>query len=320
MVCNIAVERDEKTENRMKRVRISNESVNSYGFRVLTDGLDTSQYERNPVLLYMHQRGQIIGYMKDLKKANGELTGEPVFDEATELSKQLKRQFEFGSLRMVSASLEPKEVSEDAEQIVEGQTRATVTKSKLIEVSLVDIGANDDATVLVRDGKRIELSEGSDSFLPLLITKEDKDMNMKTIALQLGLPETADEAAIIAKIGDLQKNAAKAVELKKSNDELLLSGITSAVDAAIDEKKIEAEKKDDFVSLGKEVGLKKLKSVLGAMSPRVSLSSLVGRGSAGSIEWKKLSDVPSDKLASLKKENLAEYKRLYKAEYGMEMS
>lgn len=258
--------------------------------------------------------------MKDLKKANGELTGEPVFDEATELSKQLKRQFEFGSLRMVSASLEPKEVSEDAEQIVEGQTRATVTKSKLIEVSLVDIGANDDATVLVRDGKRIELSEGSDSFLPLLITKEDKDMNMKTIALQLGLPETADEAAIIAKIGDLQKNAAKAVELKKSNDELLLSGITSAVDAAIDEKKIEAEKKDDFVSLGKEVGLKKLKSVLGAMSPRVSLSSLVGRGSAGSIEWKKLSDVPSDKLASLKKENLAEYKRLYKAEYGMEMS
>lgn len=320
MVCNIAVERDEKTENRMKRVRISNESVNSYGFRVLTDGLDTSQYERNPVLLYMHQRGQIIGYMKDLKKANGELTGEPVFDEATELSKQLKRQFEFGSLRMVSASLEPKEVSEDAEQIVEGQTRATVTKSKLIEVSLVDIGANDDATVLVRDGKRIELSEGSDSFLPLLITKEDKDMNMKTIALQLGLPETADEAAIIAKIGDLQKNAAKAVELKKSNDELLLSGITSAVDAAIDEKKIEAEKKDDFVSLGKEVGLKKLKSVLGAMSPRVSLSSLVGRGSAGSIEWKKLSDVPSDKLAALKKENLAEYKRLYKAEYGMEMS
>lgn len=50
-----------------KRVRITNSSVNCYGTRVLTEGLDISQYERNPVLLYMHERGEVIGYMKDLK-------------------------------------------------------------------------------------------------------------------------------------------------------------------------------------------------------------------------------------------------------------
>lgn len=187
----------------MKRFRITNERVNSYGFRVLTDGVDADQYERNPVLLYMHQRGQIIGYVKDLKKENGEITGEPVFDCATELSKQCKKQYEFGSLRMVSAAFDPKETSDAKELLAEGQTRPTVTKCKLVEVSMVDIGANDDAIVLMRDGQRIKLSDGGECVLPLLKqannnnnNQKQEEMELKTIALQLGLPETADEAAV----------------------------------------------------------------------------------------------------------------------------
>lgn len=50
-----------------KRVRISNDSLNSYGSRVLTSGMSVEQYCRNPVLLYMHQRGNVIGYVKDLR-------------------------------------------------------------------------------------------------------------------------------------------------------------------------------------------------------------------------------------------------------------
>lgn len=72
--------------SKTKRVRISNESVNSYGTRVLTSGINIEQYNRNPVLLYMHERGQVIGLVRDLRVENDELTGELVFDEATELS------------------------------------------------------------------------------------------------------------------------------------------------------------------------------------------------------------------------------------------
>ena len=72
-----------------RRVRISNDSLNSYGSRVLTAGMNVEQYCRNPVLLYMHERGNVIGYVKDLKSENGEVTGELVFDEASELSKRL---------------------------------------------------------------------------------------------------------------------------------------------------------------------------------------------------------------------------------------
>lgn len=48
-----------------KRVRITNDSLNSYGTRVLTAGMNVEQYQRNPVLLYMHERGNVIGYVKD---------------------------------------------------------------------------------------------------------------------------------------------------------------------------------------------------------------------------------------------------------------
>ena len=101
-----------------KRVRISNDSLNSYGTRVLTAGMDVEQYMRNPVLLYMHERGSVIGYVKDIRIENDEVTGELVFDEVTELSKRCKRQFEFGSLKMVSAGLDIIEMSEDSEYLL----------------------------------------------------------------------------------------------------------------------------------------------------------------------------------------------------------
>lgn len=311
----------------MKRVRITNERINSYGFRVLTDGVDTLQYERNPVLLYMHQRGQIIGYMKELKKENGEITAEPVFDCATDLSRQCKKQFEFGSLRMVSAGLDPIETSDDPKNLAEGQTRATVTKSKLIEVSMVDIGANDDATVLMRDGKRIELSDGGDCLLPLLNTGNDnnnqkhEEMELKTLALQLGLPETADEAAVMAKIAEMKNSETEVATLKAKAAELTLANVTAIVDAAIGEKKINADKKQQFIDLGKKVGTDELKAVFAAMSPQVKLSSVVGHGAAPQPtgdNYKKLSEVPADKLIKLRAENPEEYRRLYKAEYGMD--
>ena len=152
-----------------KRVRITNDSLNSYGTRVLTSGMNVDQYERNPVLLYQHNRGQVIGYVKDLKVENNEVTGELMFDCASELSQRCKKQFEFGSLRMVSVGIDILETSEAKEHLIQGQTRPTITKSKLFEVSLVDIGANDDAIVLQKDGERITLGKNeTSSFLPLI--------------------------------------------------------------------------------------------------------------------------------------------------------
>lgn len=306
-----------------KRVRITNDSLNSYGTRVLTAGMNVEQYQRNPVLLYMHERGNVIGYVKDLKVEDGEVTGELMFDEASELSVRCKKQYEFGSLKMVSAGLDILETSEDPELVVQGQTRPTVTKSKLFEVSLVDVGSNDDAIVLQKDGKKITLGKDSECPLPLLNNnnQNQKQMEQKMVAMQLGLPATATEAEINAKLDELKTAKEENERLQQKNAALTLASITAAVEKAVGEKRITPDKKDEFINLGKEVGQEKLARILSAISPQMKLSSVIGHQGGAATEpttYKKLSDVPSGQLITLRKEQPDEYKRLYKEEYGME--
>lgn len=321
-----------------KRVRITNSSVNSYGTRVLTNGLDISQYERNPVLLYMHERGTVIGYMKDLRLEGDELTGEPVFDEASELSQRCKKQWDFGSLRMVSIGIDIIETSESPEHILQGQSRPTITKSKLDEVSVVDIGANDDAIVLKKDGRRL-INENINEVLHLMKPNNNqqklKEMKLNEIALLLGLPETADEtkvketissmmelrSALEASTKEVETLSAQIATLKEEKEAMELAGITGAVDKAIAERRIEASKKEQFVELGKKVGVEELENVFAAMTVKEKASAVLRGGRAvteGNSEWKTLRDVPADKIAELRANDREEYARLYKATYGME--
>ena len=147
-------------------------------------------------------------------------------------------------------------------------------------------------------------------------------MEQKKLALQLGLPETATEAEITEKLGELHAAQEENVRLKREKDELTLASITNLVDTAIGEKRISADKKEEFVNLGKEIGTEKLSSIFSAMSPHVKLSTVLGHQGTGKAEapgnYTKLSEVPADKLLELRKEQPDEYRRLYRAEYGME--
>ena len=308
-----------------KRVRISNESVNCYGFRVLTAGIDVEQYKRNPVLLYMHERGNVVGYVNDLKVENDEITGELMFDCASEQSERCQKQFEFGSLRMVSAGLEIIETSEDPAMLVPGQTRPTITKSRLFEVSVADVGANDDAIVLEKDGKRIMLSKDGTCGLPLNThnnNQSNKEMEQKVIALQLGLPETATENEINAKLAQLKALQQENETLKAEKQTLAEARIAQLVDTAIAEKRLDAQHKEQFVKLGGQIGAEELEKTLQAMKPQVKLSAMLGHqgsapGSASEKTYTKLSEVPADELVKLRADNVEEYKRLYEAEYGI---
>ncbi len=311
--------------SKTKRVRISNESLNSYGTRVLTSGMDVEQYNRNPVLLYMHERGQVIGLVKDFKIEGDEITGELVFDEATELSRRCKKQWEFGSLKMVSVGIDIIEMSEAPEYLVPGQSSPTITKSKLFEVSLVDIGANDDAIVLRKDGQCIELGKDGGTVLPLLHNKNNqktKTMDQEKLALELGLPKDADEAAISAELARLKAKGTEADSLRTECDTLRAARIETLVNAAVAEKKIGEDKKQHFLDLGKKLGVEDLKATFDAMSPQVKLSSIVGNQggapSGGNAEYKKLSEVPAAEIEKLRAEDPAQYKKLFKAEYGFE--
>lgn len=311
-----------------KRVIISDESVNCYGTWVRTEGVDISQYERNPVLLWMHWRGVIIGCVKDIRKENGKITGEPWFDEVREESKQAKRQWEKGTLRMVSANLEVTETNDDLTLVKPGQYRAVAWRSKLVEVSMVDIGGNDNALPLVftYKDKELKLAAGENSEgLPLLTynnnNQKEEKMDYKVIALKLGLPETATENEILSSIELLNGYKTANEQLRQEREQMQLASITEAVETAIAEKRILAEKKEHFIGVGKKIGLESLKLTFASMTPAQKPMDLIHQDSttgAMILNWKKLSDVPSDKIKELRDNDKPTHMKLYKAEYGVE--
>lgn len=319
---------EQQNEKEKKEVVISNSKLNAYGFRVLTEGIDTTQYARNPILLWMHNRpfrgttDEVlpIGRMENLRVEGDNLIGTPVFDEQDEFAQKIAAKWDAGILKMVSAGLDVIELSDDPAMLVQGQRRSTVTKSKLVEVSIVDIGANDDALVLFRDGKTITLSSGNGQELDFmnLSNNPKTDAQMNQIALQLGLPENATEQEIAAAIAKLQKDAAETVQLRKNAEQAAEQAINAAVDNAIQLRKITADKKDHFVALGKKVGLESLNETLQLMQPAARPTDAIHQENLNAGEFTKLSDVPVDQLETLRKDNFAQYAKLYKAEYGIE--
>ena len=320
----------------MKEAIISTERVNSYGSRVITAGIDYSQYEKNPVLLYMHRRGRRedmpIGIMTNIREENGILYGTPKFDDDTEDERNISKKWDRGTLRMLSAGLDVLEWSEEPEMLMAGQTRPTVTKSKLIEVSVVDIGSNDDALQvgLYHDGKLLTLAAGEESdHLPLLsrpvteggaatpaTTSEDEQTpnnnsnNMEKILLKLGLAPGATEDEAVAAIGRLQEE----------KDTMRLARITDSVETAIKERRITADKKEKYLNLGKQIGLDGLNALFADMTPAQKPLDLVkpaggGNGGAVNLTW---ATATAEQLADLRDNNRSEYVRLYKEHYGFE--
>lgn len=312
-----------------KEVVISTSVLNSYGCRVLTSGGDLRQYERNPVLLFMHNRAfdrenLPIGRMENLRIEGDRLIGTPVFDLNDEFAKKVADKWENGFLRMVSAGIEILETSSDVSVMLPGQTRPTITKWKLIEVSVVDIGSNDEALRLYdKEGSMLKLAVGIDNtMLPLLNDNDNNQLITKTtmnkeVLTLLGLQEGATDEQVLATVRDLKTRAEKA-------ENLTLANITSMVKDAIASKKITADKEAHFVNLGKKAGIESLRETLSMMKAMLKPTDVI-KAKTENIEGKvdakfnKLSDVPESEVRKLKEENPAEYARLYKAEYDVEL-
>jgi hypothetical protein len=304
---------------------VSDESIiNEYGYRVMTDGINITQYERNPLVLFLHTRGKakdVVGKAMKLYKENGKLMADIEFDMEDEDAADLAGKVERGFIRMASIFATPEATSNAEEDILPGQLFETVTKCKLREISIVDLGGNDNA---------LKLSAASPLKLNLqpLNTENPETMNIKQIALALGLDAETKPEVVLQKVSEIKLSAENA----DTEKEALRSQLKAIRDAEANQLVTKAVELKLIPEGLKESQLKALEADFD--NQKVLLSGLIteaektvkkdhtqtaigkivggGQGAEGGVElsFDYLQQNDPEKLRELKDNNNAEYVRL----------
>lgn len=317
----------------MKRIVISDESLNSYGFWVKTDGIELDAFLRNPIMLWNHNRdwnGTVdtqlpIGYWKDLRVENGVLTGEPVFDEDDEFAKKIMKKYENGILNACSMGFKVLEWSDAPEMIKQGQKSETVTRCQLREISICDIPSNANATVVLYDeeNKVINLSD-----LPQLAIGHKLNDKMKNeIALKLGLEENSSPEACVRAIEQKDETIAalqaenemlkaKETEREKAEAEARKLEAAELIDNAVKTGRIDAKSRPQFEKLF-ELDHESAKAALKALPERKPLET-APRGECETdicrMSWDELDK--ADKLYELKMNHPEIYQQKFNEKFN----
>lgn len=318
---------------------LSDESRNSYGFVVLTEGIDTTAFERNPVMLYMHNRdGNVIGRWDNIRKEGKRLLADAVFDESTELGAQVKKQVESGFLRAVSIGIE-----DIAKEVLNGVE--TVTKCRLIETSIVDIPSNGNAVKLFRRSggyvyklKELETDTPQDLKTALIAilglesgaTNEDVVRAVKMAVEGAETPERAVDDAIMRGYVDAAQrgtfialargNRAAFRDFVRTQGETQSGEIARLIDDAQAKNKILGCERGVYEKLGAQIGAKMLSDVLFTLRPMAKPLELIRGGAAYSDRSKwTLNDYRKFAPQELQ-DNPELYARLVRAERGEDVA
>lgn len=291
---------------------VSTEDVNTYGFWVSTSGIDLSNAQNNCPAFYNHNTWEIpLGHWDNIRISGTKLLADIVIEGATEREKEYIRKIENGDIKGASIGLDPLTWDNTATHIKTGQSKETLLKSSLFEISLTPLPGNQSALALKHNGSLIKLTaDNAHNLIPQL---QKKVINMEAIALKLGLNKTATENEIITEIGNLQQS-------HSSNQELANSLISEA------EEGLEKEAKEFFKTLCKADVMQAIKYAKSTkdtsnivLKKDVTISSLIKKGIADEgasnekncfdylqknnpLELKKIHQEDPEKYAQLAKE------------------
>jgi len=272
---------------------ISDESVNRYGYRILSKGMSTTSFEKNPVVFYNHGTYNLpIGKGKNLQhQLDGTITLDIDFDMEDAQAVAVQQKAERGFLNACSVGIDVLETSAEASLVLAGQTRPTVTRSELLELSICGIPGNRNALRL--NGVQ---TENIEHILPRIDNK--KELKMKRVFEKLGLPETATEEDILSQLAALETD-----ELQN------IDPVLARLDA-IDKKVME---------------LSATKKVTEAPQKEPRLTDLMKelRASANlnaqeEMTWAKLQALPKQAFEDYRSIHKEAYGKLFNAHYGFE--
>jgi len=274
------------------RFIISDESVNRYGYRILSRGMSTASFEKNPVVFYNHGTYSLpIGKGKNLQhEVDGTITLDIDFDMEDEQAVAVQKKAERGFLNACSVGIDVLDTSTDASLVLTGQTRPTVTRSELLELSICGIPGNRNALRL--NGVH---TEDIEHILPR-INHTKEELNMKRVFEQLGLPETASEEDILAQLAALE-----------TNDIQTTNAVLARLDA-IDQKITNLSASDKVIEK-----MPRLTDLMKGLRTEAAVSS-----KKEEMSWAQLQALPEQEFECYRIEQKETYNKLFNAHYGFE--
>lgn len=197
-----------------KEFLLTDSSVNSYGFRLHTGGYLMSEFEKNPIGYYMHDRANgVLVRWSDFRKEGDKVFAKPSINLAHPRGQRTVDEIENGFLNAASCGhFVVLEMDKAPKKPLPNQTGPDVTKWYNREASLVDIPGNYNALINLfdEDGNEINLAD--------LNLKKPK---MKSITLtaeqiqKLNLSAEAADTDVAAAFENLVSQAAKVPGLEQ---------------------------------------------------------------------------------------------------------
>ncbi len=328
--------------NKNKTFVLHDDSVNTYGFRLLTSGGNLEEFKRNPVMFYRHNDYELpIGRWENIKVENGQILADAVFDEEDEQAMKIKGKVDRDFLRMASiGTWAPEQVSDDSALKLPGQTGPTITRWTLREASIVPIGANHNALRMYdrTTGKQFDLGD-ADTLIHLMDTSLTQITDMSKLKTILNLQDNASDADVEAAVQSLQqeketlqqrnetlerenkayKDAADAQEAQRVQAQK--SEATRLVDAAVRDGRLDAKGKDAFLALF-DADFEQAKATLEAIPHRKSVVAQIEQPSAELSDCVGKSWTELDRAGLLPKLKDAApeiYAQKFKAEFGRDL-
>lgn len=220
---------------------VHDESVNTYGFRMLTSGVDLTEFGKNPVMFFNHDTYSTpIGRWENVRVEGTRILADPVFDEDDPEAAKIARKVARNFIRAASVGAWVSESSTAPELLLPGQTEPTVTKWSLREISICNIPSNHNAIALYdADGKPVDHKDYS-TILQLtdatpaaptggkpnnnditLTTNQLPKKQMTELQKMLALSDAAGESEILSAVRSLKDELAelKAYKTKRESED-----------------------------------------------------------------------------------------------------
>jgi len=188
--------------------------TNSYGFKVLSAGIDLTRFATNPVMLDGHNQSNqsVIGSWENIILEDGKLLAEPRFDMDDENAKKIAGKVERGIIKGASMG-----IAFHREDLTYEGGDVVLKKCSLFEASIVAVPSNANALRLQMDG--VEITEEEIKELCLSFPKTNpNNVHMKLQLTQLALVALGMSASTKELSADEIESAILA--LSKNRDEL----------------------------------------------------------------------------------------------------